>query len=128
MVVCLQAVVQAKIKGEAMPEGGASSTTQDAEPTKEPGTAAPGPSFALSTLKYPFVWRKGVLNGYSGTGVSLWDSLVFGRVLEYSNTLEHPPPAGSLDVSHESAPEEPEPQPAFEFGTSCSLLARSLAS
>lgn len=37
-----KALVNAKIKGEAMPEGGASSTTQDAEPTEEPGTAAPG--------------------------------------------------------------------------------------
>ena len=42
-----------------------------------------GPSFALSTRRYPFVWVKGVLNGYSSTRVSLWDSLVFGRVLEY---------------------------------------------
>ena len=42
-----------------------------------------GPSFALSTRRYPFVWRKGVLNGYSSTRVSLWDSLMFGRVLEY---------------------------------------------
>ena len=30
-----------------------------------------GPSFALSTLRYPFVWMKGVLNGYSSTRVSL---------------------------------------------------------
>ena len=43
-----------------------------------------GPSSPpLSTLEYPFVWRKGVLNGYSRTRVSLWDSLMFGRVLEY---------------------------------------------
>ena len=42
-----------------------------------------GPSFALSTLRYPFVWLKGVRNGYSSTRVSLWDSLMFGRVLEY---------------------------------------------
>ena len=42
--------------------------------------------------EYPFVWAKGLLNGYSSTrygtrpcsGVSLWDSLMFGRVLEYS--------------------------------------------
>ena len=34
-------------------------------------------------LTYPFVWRKGVLNGYSSTGVSLWDAPMFGRVLEY---------------------------------------------
>ena len=33
-----------------------------------------------STLEYPFVWRKGVLNGYSSTRVSLWDSLMFGRL------------------------------------------------
>ena len=39
-----------------------------------------GPSFALSTLRYPFVWMKGVLNGYSSTRVSLWDSLMFGRL------------------------------------------------
>ena len=32
---------------------------------------------------YPFVWRNGVLNGYSSTRVSLWDSLTVGRVLEY---------------------------------------------
>ena len=37
----------------------------------------------LSTRRYPFVWGKGVLNGYSSTRVSLWDSLMFGRVLEY---------------------------------------------
>ena len=43
----------------------------------------PGPSSALSTRRYPFVWGKGVLNGYSSTRVSLWDSLMFGRVLEY---------------------------------------------
>ena len=35
----------------------------------------------LSTLLYR---DKVVLNGYSSTGVSLWDSLMFGRVLEYS--------------------------------------------
>ena len=40
----------------------------------------PGPSFALGTRRYPFVWRQGVLNGYSSTRVSLWDSLVFGRL------------------------------------------------
>ena len=28
---------------------------------------AAGPSFALSTLRYPFVWINGVLNGYSST-------------------------------------------------------------
>ena len=39
-----------------------------------------GPSFALSTLRYPFAWRKGVLNGCSSTRVSLWDSLMFGRL------------------------------------------------
>ena len=39
-----------------------------------------GPSFALSTLRYPFVWGKGVLNGYSSKCVSLWDSLMFGRL------------------------------------------------
>ena len=26
------------------------------------------------------MWGKGVLNGYSSTRVSLWDSLVFGRL------------------------------------------------
>ena len=31
-------------------------------------------------LEYPFVWRNGVLNGYSSTRVSLWDSLMFGRL------------------------------------------------
>ena len=41
---------------------------------------AHGPSFALSTLEYPFVWVNGVLNGYSSTRVSLWDSLMFGRL------------------------------------------------
>ena len=39
-----------------------------------------GPSFALGTRRYPFVWRKGVLNGYSRTRVSLKDSLMFGRL------------------------------------------------
>ena len=39
-----------------------------------------GPSSALSTRRYPFVWRKGVLNGYSSTRVSLWDSLMLGRL------------------------------------------------
>ena len=43
------------------------------------GTLA-GPSFALSTLRCPFVWMKGVLNGYSSTRVSLLDSLMFGRL------------------------------------------------
>ena len=33
-----------------------------------------------STLEYPFVWGKSVLNGYSSTRVSLWDSLMFGRL------------------------------------------------
>ena len=33
-----------------------------------------------STRRYPFVWRKGVLNGYSSARVSLWDSLMFGRL------------------------------------------------
>ena len=42
-----------------------------------------GPSSALSTRRYPFVRRNGVLDGYSSTRVSLWDSLMFGRVLEY---------------------------------------------
>ena len=32
------------------------------------------------TLRYPFVWREGVPNGYSSTRVSLWDSLMFGRL------------------------------------------------
>ena len=31
-------------------------------------------------LEYPFVRGKGVLNGYSSTRVSLWDSLMFGRL------------------------------------------------
>ena len=44
------------------------------------GGAGAGPSSALSTLRYPFVWMKGVLNGYSSTRVSLWDSLMFGRL------------------------------------------------
>ena len=35
---------------------------------------------AISTRRYPFVWRKGVLNGYSSRRVSLWDSLMFGRL------------------------------------------------
>ena len=39
-----------------------------------------GPSSRPSTRRYPFVWRKGVLNGYSSTRVSLWDSLMFGRL------------------------------------------------
>ena len=30
-----------------------------------------GPSSALSTRRYPFVWRKGVLNGYSSTRVAV---------------------------------------------------------
>ena len=52
-----------------------------------------GPSFALSARRYPFVWVIGVLNGTRVrasrygirlcSGVSLWDSLVFERVLEY---------------------------------------------
>ena len=33
-----------------------------------------------SSRRYPFVWRNGVLDGYSSTGVSLWDSLMFGRL------------------------------------------------
>ena len=32
----------------------------------------------VTTLEYPFVRRRGVLNGYSSTRVSLWDSLMFG--------------------------------------------------
>ena len=32
---------------------------------------ARGPSFALSTLRYPFVWRKVVLNGYSSTYLAM---------------------------------------------------------
>ena len=43
------------------------------------------PCAARGTLGYPFVWVKRVLNGYSSTRVSLWDSLMFGRVLEYTN-------------------------------------------
>ena len=40
-----------------------------------------GPSCPpLSTLEYPFVWTKGVLKGYSSTRVSLWDSLMVGRL------------------------------------------------
>ena len=35
---------------------------------------------AVGGGRYPFVWRKGVLNGYSSTRVSLWDSLMFGRL------------------------------------------------
>ena len=46
------------------------------------GWARPPPTRV--PIEYPFVWRKGLLNGYSSTGVSLWDSLMFGRVLEYS--------------------------------------------
>ena len=38
------------------------------------------PSRGLSTLVYHFVWGKGVLNGCSSTRVSLWDSLMFGRL------------------------------------------------
>ena len=34
----------------------------------------------LSTLQNPFVWRRGVLSGYSSTRVSLWDSLLSGRL------------------------------------------------
>ena len=34
----------------------------------------------FSTLEYPSVWGKGLLNGYSSTRVSLWDSLMFGRL------------------------------------------------
>ena len=34
-------------------------------------------------LSTPFALRKGVLNEYSSTRVSLWDSLMFARVLEY---------------------------------------------
>ena len=37
----------------------------------------------LVHLEYPFLWGKGVLNGYSSTRVSLWNSLMFGRVLEH---------------------------------------------
>ena len=33
---------------------------------------------ALVPFEYPFVWENGVLNGYSSTRVSLWDSLMFG--------------------------------------------------
>ena len=39
-----------------------------------------GPSSAPSTRRYPFVWLNGVLNGYSSTRVSLWDSQMFGRL------------------------------------------------
>ena len=40
-----------------------------------------GPSSAFnSTLGYPLVWMEGVLDGYSSTRVSLWDSLMFGRL------------------------------------------------
>ena len=42
--------------------------------------ARPSPFVPLGTL---FAWRNGVLNGYSSTRVSLWDSLMFGRVLAY---------------------------------------------
>ena len=38
-----------------------------------------------STRRYPLVWRKGVLNGYSSTRISLCDSLMLGRVLECPN-------------------------------------------
>ena len=31
-------------------------------------------------FRYPFVRGKGVLNGYSSTRVSPWDSLMFGRL------------------------------------------------
>ena len=33
-----------------------------------------------STLRHPFVWERGVLNGYSSTRVSLWGLLMFGRL------------------------------------------------
>ena len=39
------------------------------------------PVLRLVPRRYPLVWRKGVLNGYSSTRVSLWDSRMFGRVL-----------------------------------------------
>ena len=52
----------------------------------------PGPTCLL----YPFVRGKGVLNGYSSTHVSLWDSLMFGRLamdsLLFGRVLEYSPP------------------------------------
>ena len=42
--------------------------------------ARPPPLVPVGTLLYG---EKGVLNGHSSTRVSLWDSLMFGRVLEY---------------------------------------------
>ena len=52
-------------------------------PSPRSTTSTCSPSFALSTLSYPFVWVQWVLKGYSSTRVLLWDSLMFGRVLEY---------------------------------------------
>ena len=40
----------------------------------------PSSSPPHSTLEYPFARDKGVLNGYSSTRVSLWASLMFGRL------------------------------------------------
>ena len=48
--------------------------------SESPALVNRGPSFALSTLRYTFVWGKGVINRYSSTRVSLWDSLMFGRL------------------------------------------------
>ena len=60
------------------------------------GQARPPPS----TRRYPFVWRKGVLNGYSSTRVSLWDSLMFGRVSRWYSLM-----FGRVRYSSPSAPD-----------------------
>ena len=62
-------------KDGPVPRCSGGSTVSGSQP--EDAAAARHPP---STRRYPFVWRKGVLSGYSSTRISLWDSLMFGRL------------------------------------------------
>ena len=65
---------------------GAPSVTSKEWEAAIPYAAACASALAPATTSYPlvpFCMGKGVLNGYSSTRISLWDSLMFGRVLEY---------------------------------------------
>ena len=64
----------------AAPQAPPRSDEEEDEEDEDEDSEEEGEDGHGETGRYPFVWRKGVLNGYSSTRVSLWDSLMFGRL------------------------------------------------
>ena len=89
-MACIHASRLAQQYREGVPLGTAKARGASSHTYIKTSSHPTPPGLYLVPLSILLCGDKGLLNGYSSTGVSLWDSQMFGRVLKYS-TPGHAP-------------------------------------